>query len=256
MGSVVQSEIEGKYQKYRWLKYSSIDSTNSACLELARTGDLGQLWISSDQQTAGRGRYGRKWVSESGNLYASLLLKNPVDKFSLIAQLPFLAVLGLGQTLEVMTGHTGITGFKWPNDLLIKGAKVAGILLESEQIDDNHIYVVLGFGVNCKSHPQQSLYPATNLKEQGLQIDADDLLVSLAKHIDSLLCHWNRGQSFARIREQWFAKALGIGQEITIKLAEGEQQGTFENIDELGLLELRLNTGELKKISAGDVFLS
>ncbi len=255
MDTKIQSVITGDYQKYRWLKYSIIDSTNSACLELARSGDLGFLWISSELQTAGRGRYGRQWVSKPGNLYASLLLKNPADRLSLIGQLPFLAVLGLGLALEELTNHNNLAEFKWPNDLLINGAKVAGILLESEQTKDNQLYVVLGFGVNCNNHPEQSLYPATNLERQGFQIESEDLFCCLVEQIDKLLHNWNRGLNFSMIRDQWFAKALGVGQTITIKISNAELEGTFENIDETGLLELRLKNGEIKKISAGDVFL-
>ena len=256
MENIVKKVIQGEYQEYRWLDYTTIGSTNSTCLELAKTDDAGNLWITSDQQTEGRGRHGRTWVSESGNLYASLLLKNPADKLSLIGQLPFLAVLGLGQALEEITGHTNLAGFKWPNDLLISGAKVAGILLESEETFGNKFDVVIGFGVNCKIHPKSSIYPTTNLKEQGFHIRSTDLFKCLVKRIDYLLYGWNRGMNFKMVRDLWLTKALGIGQSITIKLAGGELKGVFENIDESGFLELRLKNSELKKISAGDVFLS
>ena len=129
-------------------------------------------------------------------------------------------------------------------------------MLESEETIENKFDVVIGFGVNCTNHPKSSIYPTTNLKEQGFHIRSKDLFQCLVKRIDQLLYGWNRGMNFKMVRDLWLTKALGIGQSITIKLAGGELKGVFENIDESGFLELRLKNSELKKISAGDVFLS
>src|SRR5215813_8228038 len=128
-----------------------IASTNSEALAYARAGEQGPLWITARAQTAGRGRRGRTWVSEPGNLYGTLLLTDPAPP-ERAAQLSFVAALATHDAVSACAPALGgrLT-FKWPNDVLLDGAKLAGILIEAE--GTRPLLVAVGIGVNCRHHP-------------------------------------------------------------------------------------------------------
>ena len=136
----------------RLLTYDEIDSTNAEALRLLRQGERGPLWISAQRQSAGRGRRGRKWVSVPGNLHASLLLTEP-GPAEHWPQLAFVAALAVHDAIvEVAPEIRPLLELKWPNDLLLSGAKFAGILIEGEGGEEGGA-VAIGIGVNCTAHP-------------------------------------------------------------------------------------------------------
>ncbi len=238
---------------YRLLDCESVASTNAEALAFARGGECGRLWITARQQTAGRGRRGAQWVSPPGNLYATLLLHDPAPA-ERAPELSFVTALALYDAIEQCAPILRSTlKLKWPNDLLVSGAKIAGILIESERVDENLI-VVVGIGVNCRHHPTATSYPATDLAAAGADISAEDLFAALSGTMVARLAQWHHGAGFAAIRAGWVAHAAGIGGDMRVRLPDRELLGRGEAIDEHGRLLLRLADGSLHAIAAGEVF--
>ncbi len=238
----------------RVVAYDVIGSTNAEALHRARQHERGPLWIIAAQQTAGRGRRGRVWISEPGNLYASLLLTAPASvehwpELSLVAALAAHdAIVALAPRLEPRLA------IKWPNDLMLEGAKVAGILIEGEYGDNAGVAV--GIGVNCASHPLDRHYPTTDLASAGEFISPGSLLAALSSKMLVRLAQWNAGDGFATIRLDWLARAHGLGEHVAVRLADREVTGCFEGLDELGALVLRLPDDSLLAIGAGDLYFA
>ncbi|HEY1311642.1 MAG TPA: biotin--[acetyl-CoA-carboxylase] ligase, partial [Pseudolabrys sp.] len=176
-------------------------STNAEALERARWRELGPLWITALSQTAGRGRRGSAWTSPKGNLYASLLLSDPSPK-PLAPQLSFVAALALHDALGDCAPRLGpLFKVKWPNDLLLGPDKLAGILVEGQS--DGAFNVVIGFGVNCVSHPLDTFYPATDLLQAGAVVAPEALFAALSAAMLRRLSQWQSGSGFASIRADW-----------------------------------------------------
>jgi BirA family biotin operon repressor/biotin-[acetyl-CoA-carboxylase] ligase len=239
--------------RYRRLALAETGSTNAAALDAARAGDPGNLWVTAESQSSGRGRRGREWFSEPGNLYASLLLVCPAP-ISKIGTLPLVAALGAHRALRpFFAANPQALAIKWPNDLLVDGRKICGILLESEKLPDGRLAVVIGCGINCAAHPANPLYPATDLAECGVKADPEDVFSRLAAEMDQVLADWHGGAGFAGIREDWLLAADGRGSMVTVKWRDGETTGLFEDIDGDGYLLLNVG-GERRRVSAGDLF--
>jgi BirA family biotin operon repressor/biotin-[acetyl-CoA-carboxylase] ligase len=235
----------------RLIAYDTIGSTNEEALRLVRTGERAPLWVVAKGQTAGRGRRGRTWVSEPGNLYASLLLSDPSppDRFP---ELSFVAALALHDAVTArVPGLAGRVALKWPNDLLIDRNKFAGILVEGEGTT-----VVIGIGVNCAHHPPGTEHPATDLAAAGVRATPDSLFPPLSAAIVARLAQWDRGADFAAIRADWISRAAGIGKPVRVRTGDAELNGTFEALDANGRLVLRLADGTMQAIAAGDVFIA
>jgi BirA family transcriptional regulator, biotin operon repressor / biotin---[acetyl-CoA-carboxylase] ligase len=228
----------------------TVGSTNSEALALARAGERGPLWVTARAQSAGRGRRGRTWVSEPGNLYATLLLTDPAPP-ERAAQLSFVAALAVHDAIAACapTAATRL-GFKWPNDVLLGGAKLAGILIEAE--GTRPLLVAVGIGVNCRHHPAETDYPATDLAAAGAAVTAEDLFQALSVAMLHRLREWDAG--FAPTRAAWLARAGGVGGELTARLGARNLTGRFETLDEAGRLVLRLPDGAVETIAAGEVF--
>jgi BirA family biotin operon repressor/biotin-[acetyl-CoA-carboxylase] ligase len=235
----------------RLITYDTIGSTNDEALRLARSGERGPLWVVARRQTAGRGRRGRTWVSEPGNLYASLLLADPSrpDRFP---ELSFVAALALHDAVAGrVPGLASRLGLKWPNDLLVDRNKFAGILVEGEGTS-----IVIGIGVNCIHHPQGTDYPATDLAAAGLRATPEGLFAPLSAAMAARLSQWNRGAGFAGVRTDWLAHAAGLGKQMRVKTADGDLEGRFEGIDASGRLVVRFADGTMQSIAAGDVLMA
>lgn len=249
-----RSAAVGVGRSFRVERHAALPSTNDAALDRARAGDAGNLWIVADRQTSGRGRRGRVWVSDAGNLYASALLIDPCEAARL-AELPFVAVVAAHRAVaEHVPGSGARVKIKWPNDLLVDGAKVAGILLESTRLADGRCAVAVGIGINCRHAPSGTELAATSLLACGAGIFPERLLDDLGEALETALATWNRGDGFAEIRAEWLRHAGGIGSSIRVRLVAGEERGVFEAIDAAGRLILKTDDGGRKAISAGDVF--
>jgi len=247
---------------HRLLQYDTLGSTNDEALSLARNEMLGlgpasrgkaPLWLAAREQTKARGRGGRQWASPPGNLYATLLLKDPAAP-RYAPELSFVAALAVHDAIvDCAPGLRPRLALKWPNDVLCGGDKVAGILIEGTQLSVI-LSVAVGIGINCVSHPEQTTYPATDLKSAGVEVSAEQLFLPLSAAMLRRLGQWARGEGFAAIRTDWRERAVGIGGEIRVRLPDRELAGRFEELDDVGHLLLRLPNGKLKTITAGDVF--
>lgn len=233
--------------------HAEVNSTNEAALTVARAGGRGPLWIIAQGQTAGRGRRGRCWHSQPGNLFASLLLNDP-GPVENTAQLSFVAALALHDAiLAVAPELDGRLALKWPNDILLDEAKMAGILVEGERLADGTFAAAIGIGVNCVQHPADVGYPATNLAAGGVESSAEDLFVALSGAMPMRLSQWRRGAGFDTLRSDWLARAAGIGRPLRVAFSDRETFGVFEAIDDGGRLVLRLPNGQAEIVTAADV---
>jgi BirA family biotin operon repressor/biotin-[acetyl-CoA-carboxylase] ligase len=224
-------------------------STNDDVASLAREGAPEGLWLRAERQSGGRGRQGRLWYSPPGNLYASTLVRlrsgdPPAPTLALVAAVALHEVasdfVAAGMPIEI----------KWPNDLLVAGAKLSGILLE--RIGDA---VVVGFGVNLADHPDETPRPAINMGMLGGAPDPARFLEALAASFARWLGRW-RQEGLAPIRERWLTAAHPPGTALSTHTASGAWvEGRFDGLDESGALKLRLPDGSSQTIHAGDVFL-
>lgn len=233
----------------RFEVFESLDSTNEEARRRARLGERGPIWLCAERQEAGRGRRGRTWVSETGNLHASILFA-PERPAGERPQLSFVAALALHDALVAHLGADKGLRLKWPNDILLDGRKLAGILLEAEGA-----LVIAGFGVNLLHHPADMERPATSvLAARGRRIAAPDLLDSLSA---SFLLRRNiwRADGFRSIRTDWLLRAEGIGGAVVARLGNGEErEGRWSGIGEDGALLLTAPDGTTEEIKAGDIF--
>jgi BirA family biotin operon repressor/biotin-[acetyl-CoA-carboxylase] ligase len=234
---------------------AEIDSTNAEALRLMRKGELGPLWITAERQPAGRGRRGRGWVSLAGNLHATLLLTDagPPENWP---QIGFVAALAVHDAVvEVAPQLRPMLELKWPNDLLLAGAKCGGILIEGEGGEGEQAEggVAIGIGVNCTAHPADAVYPATDLLAHGARVPAAMLFAALSVKLPGRLAQWNRGNGFATIRADWLARAAGLGENVRVRLADREITGRFDSLDDAGALVLVAPDEGKVVVVAGDV---
>jgi BirA family biotin operon repressor/biotin-[acetyl-CoA-carboxylase] ligase len=246
-------QLHAGAEAIRRIAFETLGSTNAEALTCARAGERGPLWVTAGRQTAGRGRRGNVWTSESGNLYASLLLTDPAPPAHL-PELCFVVALGvLDAATAVAPQLAPVLKLKWPNDLLLDGAKFAGILIEAESHGEPTA-VAAGIGINCAHHPSGLGYPATSLAASGAAVAPDEVFQALSRALVKRLSQWNRGTGFAGIRAEWLQHAAGIGGDIVVRLPDRELSGRFETLDRMGRLMLRLPAGKLEAITVGEVF--
>lgn len=233
---------------------SETSSTNSECLARARAGDGGNLWITAERQSGGRGRRGRPWVSERGNLYASLLLIDPAP-MDRLASLPLAVAVAVHQAIRrVLPPGAEPLEIKWPNDIMIGRRKTCGILIEGERLPDGRYALIIGIGINVSVMPDNPIYPVTCLREQGSPASAEELFAHLFASMAEALAIWDEGRGIAGITALWRAAACGIGERITVNLPDRSISGLFAGIDDNGLLMLDTGAGRMLPIAAGDVF--
>ena len=237
----------------RLVRYDTIDSTNEEAKRLARAGAEEGMLVWALEQTAGRGRRGHAWASPRGNLYASLILR-PESPVGRAAQLGFVAALAVGDMLDATSGGLEGLSYKWPNDVLVHGRKIAGILLESE-LGEREIpkFVIVGVGVNLISSPPDTEFPATSVAEQGLRpVSPARAAEEFTRYCHAWVQRW-REEGFAPIRATWRARAISVGEAIRVRLEVATLHGRFLDIDQQGALLLE-NAGELQRIRAGEIF--
>ncbi len=233
---------------------AEVDSTNAEAARIV-SGLSGPEWILGLRQTAGRGRRGRAWTDPLGNFAATLVMR-PTETPDLVALRSFVASLALHEALAKLM-HTDIgLALKWPNDVLLNGGKVSGILLESIGGPGGHL--AIGIGVNLISAPEAAeveagaFAPVSVLQECGQRIAPETLLDTLAE----AYAKWENSfvtYGFAAIRQPWLDRAARIGDEIVARTVTSETRGTFETVDDSGNLVLKTPKGRVA-ITAADVF--
>jgi BirA family transcriptional regulator, biotin operon repressor / biotin---[acetyl-CoA-carboxylase] ligase len=233
--------------------YDELDSTNAEVRRRAETGAAGPVWITAALQTAGRGRRGRAWSTERGNLAATLLMTTdaaPVEA----AQISFVAALAAADLAEACLGPD-VARLKWPNDVLVHGKKAVGILVESGARPEGALWLAVGIGVNLAHAPQNLERPAVSFAEHmgGKPPEPAAALEVLATRFEAWRRAWAT-EGFAPIARAWTARALGLGQACEARLPNRTLKGVAEGLDPDGALRLRLDGGGLERITAGDVF--
>lgn len=234
-----------------------VDSTMAEAARRA-VSLAGPEWVLALSQTAGRGRRGRVWSMPAGNFAASLILRpeGPADRIALRS---FTAALALRDALVAVGCPAGALGLKWPNDVLLHGGKLAGILLES--LGDGKggvVHLIIGVGVNLAAVPEadaleRGALAPVSLREAGVTVAPEDFLDALAP----AYAEWEHSLStfgFGPTRNAWLANAARLGEVITARLPGEEIRGTFRNVDETGNLILDTAKGE-RRIAAADIHL-
>jgi BirA family biotin operon repressor/biotin-[acetyl-CoA-carboxylase] ligase len=241
---------------YHLLSYDVLDSTNAEAKRLAGGGASHGAVIWAKKQTAGRGRLGREWVSAEGNLYVTVLL-NPAASLEQCAQLSFVAALAVAETLEGIVPDASAIRCKWPNDVLASGKKISGILLESfttKQLVTTQQWIAVGIGINVDNFPEHVMFPATCLRDAGVELISAKIVLSRLIH-NFIHCYdlWV-AKGFAPIEKAWAARAYHIDQPVEVIVGDDRLSGTFAGIDSAGHLLLRDKKKALRVIAAGDVF--
>lgn len=231
----------------------SVDSTNAEAARAAREL-AGPTWIFAHKQTDARGRRGRSWAQPEGNFGASLFLPNLSDPASMSLR-SFTASLALYDALRKVAGPTALLSLKWPNDVLLSGGKLAGILLESLPTG-----LIIGIGVNLAEAPsaenveEGALTPVSLKAETGADLTPEAFLGYLAQAYAPWEAQFNQ-YGFAPIREAWLARAAKLGETIRARTMRDETHGVFETVDEVGHLVLSTPKGRVA-IPAADVFFN
>ena len=226
--------------------FDRIDSTNLEARRLADDGERGPLWLVADEQTLGRGRLGRSWVSEPGNLYATFLFAIAAGPQA-AAQVSFVAALAVHDMVTRLRPELS-PRIKWPNDVLIGGAKFCGVL--PEVVGETPARIAIGCGVNLAHAPQGTPYPVTAL---GRDLAPATALEELDASLTRRLAQWDEGRGFTTIRDAWSARALGLGGAVTATSGTRQLAGTFTALAPDGALLLAAADGTLTPIHSGEV---
>jgi BirA family transcriptional regulator, biotin operon repressor / biotin---[acetyl-CoA-carboxylase] ligase len=241
---------------YRLFRMETVDSTNNEAKRRAKAGEPGPLWIWSARQSKGRGRGGREWISRPGNLFATLLIsvKCPAR---VAVQLALVAGIIAHDTIVKLIAYEGRSELllKWPNDVLISGKKVSGVLLENVGSGGEHqSIVVMGTGINLASHPEDLPQPAASLDDFGTTVTPAEALEVLAAVTHEWLGRWGEGSCFPTIRRAWLDRAGPMGRPLCVRIDGEETEGEYRGLDADGALRLMTQDGREHHIAAGDVF--
>ena len=237
---------------YALIALDETGSTNDEAKERAASGAPDGTVVWARVQRSGRGRRGRSWISPPGNLYVSVILR-PACEARSVAQLSFVAALAVHDLVDGLS--PGRARCKWPNDVLVDGGKVAGVLLESALGPGGRVdWVVLGIGVNLANHPGiKGPIPSTSLVDAGVSsLTPEYALHSLLAALARRRREWET-QGFAAVRSTWLARAHGLGGPVTVANGERWLTGVFDGLDEEGALVLAQPGGARLTIAAGDV---
>jgi len=235
--------------------YRETGSTNDTAFRLAEEGAKEGTVVIAEAQRRGKGRLGREWQSPPGvNLYCSVILRPPILPV-VAAQLTFLSAVAAARAIESVTELRPL--IKWPNDLLLSGAKVAGLLNEMSAETEKVNFIVLGLGVNINMRQEQFMtelrHPATSLLlETGKPVSRLAFTRALLEALDDLYDVYLK-KGYAPVREEWLGRCNFIGKSVRVTFRERELRGTAEGIDEEGALLVRISDGLLERVLAGDV---
>lgn len=240
---------------YSLHRFAEVASTNATAKQFAGDGKPEGTLVVADAQTQGRGRSGRDWASPKGNLYMSLILR-PKESAAVVAQLSFAVALSVFDLIAPYLKGDDLR-LKWPNDVLVNGRKISGILLESSATPDNNLaWLIVGVGVNIAKVPGAVGETGTSLHDLGASdAGVDKCLVEFTGHFWHWLQCW-RSAGFAPIRAAWLERCGGMGQPLRVRVGREQFDGRFENLDGDGALIVELPNGDLRRVTAGEVFFA
>lgn len=248
----------------RILAFDLIDSTNDEALRQLRAGTTAPFWITAREQTRGRGRGSKPWVSPPGNLYATCAIRPGVSP-STATQLAFVAALAAHDAVckwlaaanpAIAAARTGSLALKWPNDLMLGEAKLGGILLEAVQVPlKAPPAILIGLGLNMAFAPELGDRPTAHVGLDMPDIAGPALVRTLAACLESRIGEWQKGRNFQQIRDDWLARAYRLGEPVAVRLQNECIEGRFRGIDASGALEVITPSGKIRHVLSGDVML-
>lgn len=256
---------EAKNDGYKLNWYPSVDSTNAVALKLALescknsngTNLLDKQWVIAEEQTSGRARRGRSWYSPIGNLYSSLLLTGNI-RAETASNLGFVAGVSIAEAINQAIAQFGMrevsVSLKWPNDILLDGAKSAGILLELVRAPHGSPILVIGMGINIVLKAEDTGYRTSSLNHSGIMCTPRELFKILSLFWCLNYRIWLSDDGKQKIREKWLEHCAGLGQTIQVKIADKIVSGVFATIDDEFRCIIRQPDDQLVKISSGDVY--
>lgn len=233
--------------------FDVIDSTNEEATRRVRSGDLTSRWFEAGVQTAGRGRRGRAWLSQPGNVFITYLgvTERPAAD---VALLGFAAAVATADVIDSFAGRP-LTTLKWPNDVLLGGAKACGILLESGALEPGRVWFALGIGVNVVSAPEGVDYPIASLAGHGVVASAEAVRAAMRVAITAAAQSLAM-EGFAPIRARWLARAHGLGGPARAQIGPETIIGHAIDLGLDGALTIETPDGRMRSISAGEVYFT
>jgi BirA family biotin operon repressor/biotin-[acetyl-CoA-carboxylase] ligase len=249
--SAITSALQTSFIGRRVICYCCLTSTMEAAREEARQGAVEGTVVIADEQTAGRGRLGRSWLSPPGNIALSVVL------YPRLSDLPALIMLASLAVVHCIKNVTGLAAnIKWPNDILLNGRKVCGILIENDVQGNRVNYSIIGIGINVNLRPTEfpEIGPvATSLsRELGTDVSRLSVVRSLLVEIDQLYLALLAGES---LYEEWYDNLITLGNRVTATVGQETIVGLAESVTRDGSLLLRASDGNLRQIVAGEVTL-
>ncbi len=259
---LIPSEIKWKLKTKVFgkeiISYRKVDSTNDAAYELAEKGLKEGTVILAEEQGSGKGRHGRVWLSPpKGGIYMSCILR-PIMTPNEIPRITLLAAVAAAKSIRKSTGLSAM--IKWPNDILIDGKKVCGILTEMKAEQDSVDFIILGMGINVTTPAKNLPRGASSLKEElchagnAAELSRVDIV---RKVLEALEAEYNtlKENGFKPIIEEWKALSAMLGSRIKVIMQNRTFEGRAHNIDPDGALVVRLDSGVLEKVSSGDIVM-
>ena len=248
---------------HRLVAFDQAGSTNAEAMAHARQGECGPTWFVTTEQTAGRGRRQRAWIAPRGNLASSVLEVMNISP-AIAATMSFAFGLAHESALQRVSieANLRLAGsdqlnylLKWPNDILVSGHKLCGLLVEAETMPDGSgLAVVAGIGTNIIAAPEGTPTPATSLAALGVHVGAEELFTAQSDAWVEFRGIWDHGRGFGEIRRRWLERAYGVGEPVAIQTGTMKLEGTFDTIDDTGCLIVRTADGRHVPVTAGEVF--
>lgn len=246
--------------EYRFEIYDSVASTMDMVREKAHESAGEGLCVQAFKQEEGRGRQGRSWISEKGNLYISLLLR-PQKKLADYGQMAFVSALAVKDALILAEVKPQYIQIKWPNDILLEGRKISGLLLEAGKDQQGADFLILGLGLNIFHAPEERCKMADyaigfrNTETQHQEYMIKHFRDVVLDRLNYRYSQWHK-EGFSPLRSEWLSYAARLGESISVKLPQEVCEGIFESLDEQGALLLQEKSGITRKIHSGDVFFT
>lgn len=257
LAAEVEDELNCQLIGQRVVSFPETDSTNVQARRLAEDGSLEGTVVIADRQSAGRGRLGRRWESPFGvNLYCSVILRPEIPVHQ-APQLTFLSAVAVAETLNSICHLSAEV--KWPNDILVNGAKISGLLNEMSAETERIHFVILGIGINLNmtadQFPEELNYPVTSaLIETGKKIDRQKFLRTFLQYLDDYYSEFIQ-EGFIPIRRRWEKLCNIMNLQVEVDQGSGKFRGTVVGLDAEGALRLQLEDDQIKSILTGDVRL-
>ena len=237
----------GRRLEYR----AALGSTHDLARQLAQAGAPEGTVVLAGRQTGGRGRLGRSFISPRGGLYFTIVLRPPLEH---LRPLPIISALAVARGLEQVTGLS--TALKWPNDVLVGGRKICGILMESELAGEAVNHVLLGIGVNVNTdmsaYPEIAAIATSAAAEAGREVSREALAAAVLNELETLYLAARAGQ---RVQDEWRARLDTLGRQVRVTCGQAVEEGLAEDVDSDGSLIQRRPDGSRVAIAAGDVTL-